>query len=118
VRALGIFAKAPIPGRVKTRLAADVGPSAAAEVYWQMGFKIVATTAGLGYRTVLWFTPADEAAFVREWLERAARLEFRPQVGRDLPLCGWCETGRDHRDGLSRRDSSPHPSGLHGARPA
>jgi len=84
VRALGIFAKAPIPGRVKTRLAADVGPSAAAEVYWQMGFKIVATTAGLGYRTVLWFTPADEGAYVREWLERAARLEFRPQAGRDL----------------------------------
>ena len=74
MRALGIFAKAPIPGRVKTRLAADVGPSAAAEVYWQMGFKIVATTAGLGYRTVLWFTPADEGAYVRERNEDFVRI--------------------------------------------
>lgn len=33
--ALGIFAKAPVPGRVKTRLAAVIGPEAAARWYTQ-----------------------------------------------------------------------------------
>jgi glycosyltransferase A (GT-A) superfamily protein (DUF2064 family) len=41
VRTLGIFAQAPIPGRVKTRL-----------------------VAGSGYRTIVWFTPPTEGAFV------------------------------------------------------
>jgi len=36
LRALGVFATAPIPGRVKPRLAADVGPSVASEVYWRV----------------------------------------------------------------------------------
>ncbi|HET7789988.1 MAG TPA: TIGR04282 family arsenosugar biosynthesis glycosyltransferase [Gemmatimonadales bacterium] len=80
MRALGILAKAPIPGRVKMRLAEDVGPSAAAEVYWEVGRRVVAASAGSGYRTTVWFTPADEGAFVREWLEEAGRVEYRPQT--------------------------------------
>jgi rSAM/selenodomain-associated transferase 1 len=69
---------------VKTRLADDVGPSAAAEIYWQMGLKIVAATVGSGHRTVVWFSPAEEATYVREWLDGVARLEFRLQVGLNL----------------------------------
>lgn len=84
VRALGIFTKAPIPGRVKTRLAEDIGPSAAAEIYWQIGRKVVVATAGAGPRTTVWFTPAREGTFVREWLNGVGRLEFRPQVRGNL----------------------------------
>jgi rSAM/selenodomain-associated transferase 1 len=84
VRALGIFVKAPIPGRVKTRLAEDIGPSGAAEVYWRLGRQIVAATAGSGYQTTVWFTPAAEGAFVREWLDGVGRVAFRPQVGANL----------------------------------
>lgn len=84
VRALGIFAKAPIPGRVKTRLAEEIGPSGAAEVYWRMGRQVVAATAGSGHRTTVWFTPPREAAFVREWLGGVGRIELRPQVGTSL----------------------------------
>jgi len=102
VRILGIFAKAPIPGRVKTRLADDVGPSAAAEVYWQMGIKIVAATAGSSHRSVLWFTPPEEAAYVREWLDRVAHLEFRPQVGRDLSARLTHAFARHFADGARR----------------
>jgi uncharacterized protein len=80
VRALGIFARAPIPGRVKARLTADVGPSTAAEVYWQVGRRVVTNVAGSGYRTVIWFTPPGESAFVREWLEGLGRVELRPQA--------------------------------------
>ncbi|HEV8401061.1 MAG TPA: TIGR04282 family arsenosugar biosynthesis glycosyltransferase [Gemmatimonadales bacterium] len=79
MRALGIFARAPIPGRVKTRLAEDVGPSTAAELYWQVGRRVVTNVAGSGYRTLIWFTPPNEGAFVREWLEGLGRVELRAQ---------------------------------------
>ncbi len=79
MRALGIFAQAPIPGRVKPRLAEDVGPSTAAEVYWQVGRRVVTSVAGSGYRTIIWFTPPTEGAFVREWLDGLGRVELRPQ---------------------------------------
>ncbi len=79
MRALGIFAQAPIPGRVKPRLSEDVGPSTAAEVYWQVGRRVIASVAGSGYRTITWFTPSTEGAFVREWLDGVGRVELRPQ---------------------------------------
>lgn len=81
MRALGIFAQAPIPGRVKTRLTEDVGPSTAAELYWQVGRRVVTSVAGSGYRTIIWFTPSTEGAFVREWLDGVGRVELRPQGG-------------------------------------
>src|SRR3989442_12005212 len=92
MRALGIFVKAPIPGRVKTRLAADIGPSGAAEVYWRVGRQVVGATPGSGYRTTVWFTPAREEPFVREWLEGdeggmgggGGAIAFRPQAGASL----------------------------------
>ena len=80
MRALGIFARAPIPGRVKTRLAEDVGPSTAAELYWQVGRRVVTSVAGSGYRSIIWFTPPTEGAFVREWLDGLGRVELRPQA--------------------------------------
>ncbi|MGH7606042.1 MAG: TIGR04282 family arsenosugar biosynthesis glycosyltransferase, partial [Gemmatimonadales bacterium] len=79
MRRLGVFLLAPIPGRVKARLTAEVGPSAAAEVHWQIGRRIVGQVAGSGYHTTVWFAPAGEAAFVREWLEGLGRIELRPQ---------------------------------------
>jgi hypothetical protein len=79
VRALGLFVLAPLPGRVKPALAADVGPSAAAEVAGQLARRVVAATVGTGFRTVVFFAPADERAFVRESLEGLGRLELRPQ---------------------------------------
>lgn len=80
MRALGIFAQAPIPGLVQQRLAEDVGPSTAAEVAWQAGRRVVANVAGSGYRTTIWFAPPGEAAFVREWLDGVGRVELRPQA--------------------------------------
>jgi uncharacterized protein len=83
---LGIFVKAPIPGRVKTRLAEHIGPSGAADVYWRLGRHVVRSAAGSGYRTTVWFTPRREAAFVRKWLAGVARggVAFHPQVGASL----------------------------------
>lgn len=81
MHALGIFVQAPIAGRVKRRLAADVGPSTAAEVAWQLGRRAVGAVLGPGYRTVVWYAPASEAAFVKEWLGDLGRCELRPQGG-------------------------------------
>jgi len=66
---------------VKARLAADVGPSTAAELYWQVGRRVVTSVAGSGYRTIIWFTPPTEGPFVREWLDGLGRVELRPQGG-------------------------------------
>jgi len=84
VLALGIFVKAPIPGRVKTRLAAEIGPSSAAEVYRRLGRRVVSGIAGSEHRSTVWFTPAREAPFVREWLDGLGRVAFRPQAGASL----------------------------------
>src|SRR5207245_1979835 len=85
-RVLGIFVKAPIPGRVKTRLAEEIGPADAAEVYWRLGRHVVRATASSGYRTTVWFTPAGAASLVRQWLRGVAgrHLTLRPQVGASL----------------------------------
>lgn len=84
MRALGIFARAPIPGRVKRRLASGVGPLTAADVYERMGRGVVAAVVGSGYRTTVWFTPPGGGRFVREWLRDVGRVEFRPQAAGNL----------------------------------
>jgi len=102
VHALGIFAQAPIPGRVKSRLAAEVGPSTAAEVYGRAGRQVVAASLGPGYRTVVWYSPASEAAHVREWLDGLGRFELRPQGGGSLGARLATAFLRHFRDGASR----------------
>lgn len=84
MQALGIFVKAPIPGRVKTRLAAELGPRGAAEVYRRLGRQVVTATVGPGYRTTVWFTPRREMRLVQEWLDSVDMVAFRPQVGTGL----------------------------------
>jgi rSAM/selenodomain-associated transferase 1 len=77
--ALGIFAKAPLPGRVKTRLAQEIGPAAAADLYRRLGRGIVAAAAGPGYRTIVWFTPSGDRDAVRAWLDGLGVAAFCPQ---------------------------------------
>lgn len=102
MRALGILCRAPIPGRVKSRLADDVGDSAAVEVYSRIGKRVVAAAAGSGYRTIVWFTPPDEGAFIREWLEGVGRVEFRPQSVGPLGARIATALARQFADGADR----------------
>lgn len=102
MRALGILATAPIPGQVKRRLAEEVGPSTAAEVYWQCGRRVVAASAGSGYRTIVWYRPAHEAAHVREWLEGLDRVELRPQTSGNLGSRLAAAFGRHFAEGADR----------------
>jgi rSAM/selenodomain-associated transferase 1 len=83
-RSLGIFAKAPVAGRVKTRLGLEIGPAAAAAVYKRLGRQVVAAAASAGYRTTVWFAPPAERDAVRVWLDGLGVAAFCPQVGRNL----------------------------------
>ncbi len=83
MRHLGIFVKEPVPGRVKTRLAATLGPDAAADLYRAFvgdlteRFRTTADVRWLG------FTPVTESS-------RAAMRSF---AGRDFQL--WPQPDAD-----------------------
>ncbi len=77
-----VFAKAPVAGRVKTRLAADVGAQAAAAIYRLMGRTVVDAVRGGPWRTVVCYHPPDALAEVRAWL--GEELEYWAQQGADL----------------------------------
>lgn len=82
---LVVFAKAPRPGQVKTRLAAALGEEEAAGLYRRMGRRIVDGLRGGPFRTVVHFAPADAEAELRGWLGED-ELDFRPQVAGDLGM--------------------------------
>jgi rSAM/selenodomain-associated transferase 2/rSAM/selenodomain-associated transferase 1 len=80
---LMVFAKAPVPGRVKTRLAAEVGPDEAARIYRELGRRVVDQVRGGPYRTVVCYDPPEARTTVAEWLG-GEKLEFRPQAAGSL----------------------------------
>ncbi|MFQ5697529.1 MAG: TIGR04282 family arsenosugar biosynthesis glycosyltransferase [Myxococcota bacterium] len=77
-RVLGLFAKLPEPGRVKTRLVPPLTPASAARLYEAMLLDVLDLHAGLDVERVLWFTPADS----RPWFERQARGRYRLEAQR------------------------------------
>ena len=74
---VGIFAKPPLPGLVKTRLMADIGAAKATRVYrYCLGYALdVASHSGLDY-TVYLSQESDEDPFNEE--------QYRLQKGKDL----------------------------------
>jgi rSAM/selenodomain-associated transferase 2/rSAM/selenodomain-associated transferase 1 len=85
---LQIFAKSPIPGEVKTRLAATIGEVNAAALY--VGFvestlatAAAARNAGLVDRIELWCAPDAGAPGFAEWRDRFG-ITLRTQSGADL----------------------------------
>jgi rSAM/selenodomain-associated transferase 2/rSAM/selenodomain-associated transferase 1 len=79
-----VFAKAPVPGRVKTRLAGELGTEGAAELYRRMGRLVVDRVRSGPWRTRICYDPPGEEASVRRWFGDGGDLEFRPQSGGDL----------------------------------
>ncbi len=77
---LGVFVKAPVAGRVKTRLAAEVGAHRAAKIYRDLGRRVVSACAGSGHDTMVWFAPAEARPAVRDWLKGLGVAAFRAQV--------------------------------------
>jgi uncharacterized protein len=82
-RALVVFVKYPTPGRVKTRLAASIGPEPAAGLYRALVEHVLeATTPRAGeYERLVFFDPPEAAEGVRAWLPGVRLLA---QSGDDL----------------------------------
>ena len=74
MRQLGIFAKHPQPGRVKTRLAATIGDEPACRLYRAFVETLLARFAGVADRRVLVFSPPER------------RAEFEPLAGQSWQL--------------------------------
>ncbi|MGH7290438.1 MAG: TIGR04282 family arsenosugar biosynthesis glycosyltransferase, partial [Myxococcota bacterium] len=83
-RILALFAKAPVPGQVKTRLAPELSLENAARLYEAMLLDILDQHAAeRDCEHALWFAPAGAA----EWFSRSAPAGWRlmAQEGSDLP---------------------------------
>ena len=103
--ALAVFLKAPRPGTVKTRLAAEIGARHALRLYRLMAARTLAAAREAGLEPSVWFTPADAGPEMRYWLGEDCVL--RPQASGDLgarlaaaaqsvePDRGWMVVGGD-----------------------
>ncbi|MFU2210411.1 TIGR04282 family arsenosugar biosynthesis glycosyltransferase [Solidesulfovibrio sp. C21] len=60
-----VFCKAPLPGRVKTRLAAGIGDAAALAAYRAMLATVLCAADASGLPTILYYTPAGELETLR-----------------------------------------------------
>jgi rSAM/selenodomain-associated transferase 1 len=79
-----VFAKAPIPGQVKTRLIPSVGAKAAASLHKRLVFHSLETVTRAGLGPVqLWCTPSTEDPFF-ELCAGKFPLELHKQTGGDI----------------------------------
>lgn len=77
-----VFTKNPEPGKVKTRLARNLGDRRAALVYRALGTHVIEGLKGGTYRMIVAYTPAKAWQPLREWL--GPDVELVPQVEGDL----------------------------------
>jgi glycosyltransferase A (GT-A) superfamily protein (DUF2064 family) len=82
-RAILVFVKYPEPGRVKTRLAATVGPERAAEIYRKLVSEVFARLPGDVEVIALLSIPAERRAECEVWLAGRA-AHFLSQANGDL----------------------------------
>lgn len=101
---LGVFVKAPIAGRVKTRLAADIGPVAAAGLYRRLGRRMVKAAVSDEYETAVWYAPRGHGGgrLVRDWLRGLGVHRFHPQAEGALGDRLLAALGRHLRAGARR----------------
>jgi rSAM/selenodomain-associated transferase 1 len=79
-----VFAKAPVPGQVKTRLVKSLGACGASQLSEHLVFHTLGTALGSGVGPVtLWCAPSTEHPFFRRCAERF-NVDLRPQSGGDL----------------------------------
>lgn len=79
MRRLLIFVKEPVPGRVKTRLAAEIGADAACQVYRRCVERTLERLSMLRNEITLCIEPADATGRIQAWLGLAWPV---------LPQCG------------------------------
>ena len=77
-----VFVRAPLLGQVKTRLASDVGPARALEIYRALTEHVLRVMRSTGARVLVAHAPADAGPLMRAWL--GDDLEYEPQADGDL----------------------------------
>ncbi len=78
-----IFVKYPEPGKVKTRLAADIGKEKAAKIYKGMAETVISNVLrSEDYRSVIFFDPPERKSDFERWLGNSHML--LPQEGQSL----------------------------------
>jgi rSAM/selenodomain-associated transferase 1 len=75
---VAIFVRCPVPGRVKTRLAHDLGDEAACDLYRAMVADSIATARACGLPLFLFHDGQDTAGLPPEWTAAAVTL-FRQE---------------------------------------
>ncbi len=96
-----VFARVPEAGRVKTRLAAEVGDAIALSAYTSLGELVVnAAQGGRTYSVTVAYTPDDGERRMRQWLGASIRL--KPQPTGDLGARMAAEIAEAIRDGARR----------------
>jgi hypothetical protein len=81
---IAVFAKAPVAGRVKTRLAPELGDEGAARLAASLTLRTLAMAVGSGVGTVeLWCAPDTTHPFFAQCSSRF-RVKLRGQSGEDL----------------------------------
>lgn len=79
-----IFLKYPEAGKVKTRLAKDIGAEKAARIYSNMAKQIVDKVSNSGnYNTVIYYDPPEKKNEIAKWLEGKG-FHFSQQTGDTL----------------------------------
>ena len=77
-----LFIKAPLKGRIKSRLAASIGRDAALEIYQRFVLDTIDTVGTLAIPLRICFYPPDAGKVIRTWLGN--ELNCIPQHGIDL----------------------------------
>jgi rSAM/selenodomain-associated transferase 1 len=80
--AIAIFLKAPRFGKVKTRLAAEIGGRQALRLYRLIATRTLAAVRETGLDATVWFAPADAGPELRYWL--GEEWPLRAQASGDL----------------------------------
>src|SRR5262245_2070663 len=83
-RTLLLFVKCPEPGKVKTRLAAEIGKQEASDAYRQLT-ETVCASMPIDVEQVVMFDPPEQRAAIEAWLsEKLPMARFEPQSAGDL----------------------------------
>lgn len=100
MRRLLIFVKEPIPGQVKTRLAAEIGADAACQVYRRCVERTLERLSVLRDEITLYVEPAEAIGGIQAWLGSAWPVQ--PQRGATLGERLAHATDRTFAEGMHR----------------
>lgn len=77
-----IFVKSPVPGKVKTRLAKDIGKEKACELYKEFTLQIIHQAKKTGADLRIDFYPEEGENLIKNWLGND--YKFKVQQGKNL----------------------------------